>query len=115
LSTFGLLSGMDKQSIQRRVHDLLDQGLLDRQTIEASGKTLPVIALNEQSWQVMRGERRVSLRKLDTPELAASAAGTTGHDDSWRGVDRELFEQLRALRQQIATERDVPAYVVFGD
>ncbi|HAI43273.1 MAG TPA: ATP-dependent DNA helicase RecQ, partial [Maribacter sp.] len=27
----------------------------------------------------------------------------------------DLFEKLRLLRQQIATEQNVPAYVVFGD
>jgi len=30
-------------------------------------------------------------------------------------VDRDLFEQLRALRTEKAAERGVPAYVVFGD
>jgi ATP-dependent DNA helicase RecQ len=35
--------------------------------------------------------------------------------DSWEGVDRELFDVLRRLRREIATERGVPAYIVFGD
>ena len=29
--------------------------------------------------------------------------------------DRELFEQLRALRRELAEERGVPPYVIFGD
>jgi len=29
--------------------------------------------------------------------------------------DEILFERLRALRKQLADERKVPAYVVFGD
>lgn len=29
--------------------------------------------------------------------------------------DRDLFSALRTLRKQIADERDVPAYVIFGD
>ncbi|NQW20293.1 MAG: DNA helicase RecQ [Chloroflexi bacterium] len=30
-------------------------------------------------------------------------------------IDPELFTSLRALRKQIAAERDIPAYVIFGD
>ena len=35
--------------------------------------------------------------------------------DSWKGVDRGLFETLRKLRKSIAAKKSVPAYVVFGD
>ena len=35
--------------------------------------------------------------------------------ESWAGVDRDLFEELRALRREIAGERGVPPYVVFPD
>ena len=35
--------------------------------------------------------------------------------ESWEGVDRGLFEQLRNLRREIAQERSMPAYVIFGD
>ncbi|MFG0261432.1 MAG: HRDC domain-containing protein, partial [Novipirellula sp. JB048] len=35
--------------------------------------------------------------------------------DSWDGVDRGLFEALRTTRSAIASQRNVPAYVVFGD
>ena len=31
------------------------------------------------------------------------------------GADEALFEQLRALRREIANEQQVPAYVVFSD
>jgi hypothetical protein len=34
---------------------------------------------------------------------------------SWEGVDRELFDTLRALRLEIAHSRRVPPYVVFHD
>jgi ATP-dependent DNA helicase RecQ len=34
---------------------------------------------------------------------------------SWEGVDRDLFERLRALRREIAAERAVPPYLIFND
>ena len=30
-------------------------------------------------------------------------------------MDRDLFDHLRGLRRTLASERGVPAYVVFGD
>jgi ATP-dependent DNA helicase RecQ len=35
--------------------------------------------------------------------------------ESWAGVDRDLFEALRALRLRLARERHVPPYVIFHD
>jgi ATP-dependent DNA helicase RecQ len=35
--------------------------------------------------------------------------------ESWQGVDRDLFERLRALRLEIARTRGVPPYVIFHD
>ncbi|HOE27830.1 MAG TPA: HRDC domain-containing protein, partial [bacterium] len=35
--------------------------------------------------------------------------------DSWEGVDAGLFEELRAVRRDVARRKGVPAYVVFGD
>ena len=35
--------------------------------------------------------------------------------ESWEGVDRDLFERLRALRLDIARQRGVPPYVIFHD
>jgi ATP-dependent DNA helicase RecQ len=35
--------------------------------------------------------------------------------ESWEGVDRGLFDSLRALRKQFADERGVPPYVLFSD
>src|SRR5690606_7422676 len=35
--------------------------------------------------------------------------------DDWTGVDRGLFEALRAMRREIAEARQAPAYTVFSD
>ncbi len=34
---------------------------------------------------------------------------------SWEGVDGGLFETLRDLSRELATERGVPAYMIFGN
>ena len=36
-------------------------------------------------------------------------------ESNWEGVDRDLFDDLRTFRHEIAIEAGVPAYVVFTD
>ena len=88
------------------VYQLLDQGLLVRSDDEK-----PTLQLNEASRAVMRGEREV---RLVQPKTSA-ASKTRTEEVSWEGVDRDLFEHLRTVRREVAKERSVPAYVIFGD
>jgi len=108
LSVHGLLKGSEKKELVNLTHQLIDQGLLARTTGER-----PLVTLSEKSRPVLRGELPVV---LVTPAVKASSAKAGRFDgESWEGVDRDLFEALRKLRAKVAAERDVPAYVVFGD
>jgi ATP-dependent DNA helicase RecQ len=107
LSTHGLLSDLPKKEVTGIVFQLVDQGLLERTAGE-----YPRLVLNEASWAVLRGEREVRLM----PTARRKKVGRTKVElESWDGVDRDLFEDLRELRREIADARGVPAYVVFGD
>jgi ATP-dependent DNA helicase RecQ len=79
------------------------------------GDEYPILKLNEASWEVMRKQRDVALiqnvRRGKGEKVKASAADTT----SWEGVDRELFEALRAWRGQEAQKAQKPAYIIFSD
>lgn len=105
LSTYGLLRGMRRAELTQLIYQLLDDGVLERTLDEH-----PVLRLNEASWEVLRGRRTVRLRAVTT-----KVKKTKTESDSWQGVDRDLFEALRELRREIAEERGVPPYVVFGD
>ncbi|MFQ5412547.1 MAG: HRDC domain-containing protein [Phycisphaerae bacterium] len=59
----------------------------------------------------MRGDRKVKLQRPAEKPTRKSK----GEEASWRGVDRALFEGLRALRKEIAQERGVPPFVIFSD
>jgi ATP-dependent DNA helicase RecQ len=106
LSTYGLLRELSKKRVQSMVYQLLDQGLLDRTPGDR-----PILQLNERSWEVLRRERDV---KMIRPKQAAPAP-TKVDAQSWEGVDRGLFDRLRAWRREIAHQRNVPAYIVLGD
>ncbi len=107
LSTYGLLSDLPRKTVLNLVYQLLDQGMVDR-----SEGDRPILQLNSHSWEILRGERKVQLQKSRDADRVKR---TRIESESWEGVDRDLFESLRDLRRELATERGVPAYVIFGD
>lgn len=106
LSTHGILKSTPKKTLTNWVYQLLDQGLLAR----TDGK-LPVLQLNEASWEVLRGQRTVSMIRPATRPVKQ----TRGAVASWEGVDRDLFEHLRGVRKELADAASVPAFVIFSD
>ena len=59
----------------------------------------------------MRGGLTPRLLKYNSESTAAA----TAKRESWEGIDRELFEELRQLRRKLADEENVPAFVIFAD
>jgi ATP-dependent DNA helicase RecQ len=106
LSTFGLLKDVPKEVLRDYVFQLVSQGLLTR-----TRGDMPVLQLNDASWEVMKRKRQAVLIK----QKAAPVRKTKVESDSWEGVDDKLFQRLRELRRVLATDRGVPTYTVFGD
>jgi ATP-dependent DNA helicase RecQ len=72
--------------------------------------------LTKLGLQVLRGEHTPKLLKPASKSPAKKSRSSRADDPaSWEGVDRGLFDSLRQLRKEIATEQGVPAYIVFGD
>jgi ATP-dependent DNA helicase RecQ len=105
LSTYGILSDYTKRVVRDWIEQLVAQGCI-RKTEEYS-----VLKVTGNGWRVLKGK--------DTPRLLRPAKKPAklpkAAKDSWEGVDRELFEVLRRLRRNIALDKGVPAYIVFGD
>jgi ATP-dependent DNA helicase RecQ len=106
LSTYGILKDLPRKTLTNLVYQLVDAGILERTPGDR-----PALKLNAMSWEVMRGQRAVSL--LQAKE--SKSKRTRIEEASWRDVDEAMFESLRKLRREIATERGVPAYVILHD
>jgi ATP-dependent DNA helicase RecQ len=105
LSTYGLLSDYSLRTVRDWIEQLEGQGC-----IEKVGD-YNVLNVTEKGWRVLKGnETPRLLRPAERPAKVSKVV-----EDSWEGVDKGLFEVLRKLRMDIAREKGVPAFVVFGD
>jgi ATP-dependent DNA helicase RecQ len=116
LSTYGLLRDRSKADIRDWIYQLVSQKVLaQNDLLLPSGDKVPILGLNDASWEVMRSKRGVRLLQLVRRKRGEKAARTRAETVSWEGVDRVLFEQLRAVRRELAAAIAKPAYVVFDD
>ncbi len=118
LSTHGLLKDSDANDIRDWVYQLIGQGALSQVEIESSfGRPIPVVRLNQISMHVMKGERSIRLLQpvRGKKSTKGAAAACLKGDDGWLNVDRDLFEDLRSLRKEIADRIGMPPYIVFHD
>ena len=104
LSTHGILAEFNRRDVTDWIAQLLGQNLLQA---DGQWRTLSVTPAGRE---VLRGER---VPRLSEP--APTRKVKKGNDQSWEGVDRDLFERLRALRRELAEQRSMPPFVVFGD
>ncbi|MCY8981178.1 DNA helicase RecQ [Bacillus halotolerans] len=96
LSTYGIL----KHQSVGEISDFIEFLIAD-DFIRMSDGTFPTLFVSGKGRNVLKGELSVARKE------ALKAAAITEND--------ELFERLRTLRKQIATEQGVPPFVVFSD
>ncbi len=114
VKTWGV--GADKPAPHwRRVID----SLISQRLIEQTDEKFPTLRLTESSREVLAGERSVAMAEFHTVRAGGRTRRSRMDGDDVRVIDapetQRLFEQLRALRKQIADEQGVPAYIVFTD
>jgi ATP-dependent DNA helicase RecQ len=107
LSTFGLLKDHRDRQVKDWIGQLVGAGLLDQ-----TADQYPVLKLNDDSWQVLRGRREVRLTRSGAPSASKKSRV---EEVSWDGVDSQLFEALRTWRREVAAHKGVPPYTIFHD
>ncbi len=109
LSTYGIMSDMDKDQLRDYIDFLGDEGYLDLGEGER-----PVVRLTEQAAEVLRGGKSVIYvcRKPNISEKhKAAKPSEVGLDER----NEALYQALRKLRMELAEDAHVPAYVVFSN
>ena len=111
LPAFSSMRNETKVFIRNMIEQLLEQSFLGRE--------------NEFRTLFITGSGQKAFSAEAIPELAKPVTGLkkkevekkrkTRHYADWEGVDEELFQVLRAKRRQLAEEKNLPAYIIFGD
>ncbi len=105
LSTYGLLNDFPKNVVQDWIEQLCGQGYLTK-----AGE-YNVLHITPKGLELLRGNETPRLLK---PAIKAGSKSRIA-EDSWKNVDKALFEKLKDYRTEKATERGLPAYIIFGD
>ena len=107
LTTYGIGKDLDATTWRSVFRQLVACGLLE---VEAEFGSL---RLTEGSRAVLRGERRLQLRKEQRERRERDRSPRSGV--AVEAADLPRFQALRDLRAQLAREQNVPAYVIFHD
>ncbi len=110
LSTFGI--GADVAEAEWR---LLLRQLVAQHLVEVDYERFNVLHLAEASRAVLRGERRIELRRQVAAPRGRSKKARVAVGAALGAADAGLFETLRAWRAEVARAHGVPAYVVLHD
>ncbi|MGH9200286.1 MAG: RQC domain-containing protein, partial [Vicinamibacterales bacterium] len=113
LSVFGLMKDATIDELRGYLDQLLAHGLLQQ-----AGDEYPVLQLTSAGVALLKdasAEPDLSLARQKRPERDRWPRRSRIEAESWDGVDRAVFERLRALRLSLARRRGVPPYVIFHD
>lgn len=111
LSVYGIGKDMSKNH-----WNIVIRQLLNLKYIRIKNWEYRNLALTDKAGPVLKGNESFLMRKLDEKfsadpkqrsKLTKAIAATHGRDD--------LFEELRKLRKELASEHNVPPYLIFGD
>jgi ATP-dependent DNA helicase RecQ len=112
LSTYGLLREYSKGVVRDWIEQLIGQNCAVKYG------EYNQLQVTDLGWQVLRGEFTPKLLKPTSKKDRKDRKDRKERKldpGSWDGVNRELFDHLRELRREVATQQGVPAYIVFGD
>ena len=107
LPVFGISKGIDADELKEMVRSLVTNGLLAQR-----GSGYPTLVVSAQGRKFLNSREKLSLTR---PKQAAPVLQATFGPDRETAYDTRLFDELAALRLEIATDREVPAYQIFGN
>lgn len=102
LKTYGVGADISKENWHQYMDDLLHLGYLNKK----EGR-YPLLQLTEKSEVVLKSKEKVMLVAAISQQEEEKTAAPS--------YEQGLFQQLKELRNQLAREENVPAYIIFSD
>ncbi|HEY5812178.1 MAG TPA: HRDC domain-containing protein, partial [Terrimicrobiaceae bacterium] len=106
LTTYGIGTELERMEWAAIGRELLRLGYLSQ-----SGGTYPIAEITASGMEALRSRKLIVLTKPLLQPKSKRATRRAGEIE----CDEALFTRLRELRKELADQRGVPAYVIFGD
>ena len=111
LPTFGVGADLDERTWKSVFRQLAAAGLVHIDLAEHGA-----LQLTDSARAVLKGERRVELRRVSRKTVSSGRSGSSSSVASQLSPEDEtLFQELRRWRSDTAREQGVPAYVILHD
>ena len=108
LPVFGISRDMDSNDLKEMVRSLVTNGFLTQQS---SG--YPTLSVSARGRKFLKDRESLTLtRPKHTAPTMPKSLDTLNRETAY---DTKLFDELAALRLEIAAQREVPAYQIFGN
>jgi ATP-dependent DNA helicase RecQ len=105
ISTWGIMKEYSTRAI-REITNFLVAG----NYLKIDEGEFPVISFTDRSFPFLKGREKLLMRQHEE-----SAGLKRWIENRIGGYNQDLFETLRVLRRQIASEEGVPPYLIFSD
>ena len=111
LSTYNIMGEYSEPAIKDIIMTLVSKGYID-----ITADRYPVLKLTSKSWQILKDREKVYHKRetleMPAPRKSSKEGNALGQDHDY---DEKLFEKLRQLRYDLATKKELAAYMVFHD
>ena len=101
LSTYGIMKEYSNENLKIFINTLVSHGYLELVKNIGYNGTYPTVKLNDLSMKVLKGEVEVKFKETIISK--------------YLNTNDELYERLKSLRYEIASEEKIAPYMVFGD
>ena len=111
LSVYGIAASHSRDELRDIVEELKREGLL-----AASGGEYPTLSVTRRGWDFLKNRETLTIaRPVVRRETAARDSRGGRTRDGGGPYDEGLYNELSALRRQIADQRGIPAFMIFGN
>ena len=108
LPVFGISRDMDSNDLKEMVRSLVTNGFLTQQS-----NGYPTLSVSARGRKFLKDRESLTLtRPKHTALTMPKSLDTLNRETAY---DTRLFDELAALRLEIAAQREVPAYQIFGN
>ena len=108
LTVYGIAASNSRDELRDLVEELKREGIL----AVADGE-FPTLSVSPKGRQFLKDRKTLMLARPMQRRTASETRNRNAHDAN--DYDTSLYNELSALRRQIADQRGIPAYMIFGN